>query len=139
METEEQSEEVSPPAGEVPADEASPSTASPESILPPEAQGEVNGGPLGCCLGVMIGLLLSLSIALMARFYAEPLVQIFQGNYGVMGVAVRILMGILAVAGAIFCGYLGWKIGRRIYREYDPPVVQASRQRSRSKKLEQKI
>src|SRR5579884_3011004 len=34
-----------------------------EPQLPPEAQGEVNGGPLGCCLGVTVGLLLSLSAA----------------------------------------------------------------------------
>jgi hypothetical protein len=138
-ETEEQSEEVSPPTTEAPPDQAPSSTDSSESTLPPEAQGEVNGGPLGCCLGVMIGLLLSLSIALLARFYAEPLVQIFQGSYGAMAVVVRILMGAVAVAAAIFCGYLGWRIGRRIYREYDQPAVQDRRQRSQSKKLQQKI
>ncbi len=34
-----------------------------EAQLPPEAQGETNGGPLGCCLGVTVGLLLSLTVA----------------------------------------------------------------------------
>ena len=31
-------------------------SSSPVVQLPPEAQGETHGGPLGCCLGVMIGL-----------------------------------------------------------------------------------
>src|SRR4051812_14890085 len=43
--------------------EAGPPTA--ENTLPPEAQGEANGGPLGCCLGIMVGLLLSLSLAIL--------------------------------------------------------------------------
>src|SRR5438552_10221916 len=30
-----------------------------ETELPPEAQGETNGGPLGCCLGITVGLLIS--------------------------------------------------------------------------------
>src|SRR5579859_3803243 len=33
-----------------------------ESSLPPEARGETNGGPLGCCLGVTVGIMLSLLI-----------------------------------------------------------------------------
>src|SRR5450755_3502038 len=37
---------------------------SPESMLPPEAQGETNGGPLGCCLGLTVGLMLSLFLGL---------------------------------------------------------------------------
>src|SRR5215472_12080770 len=49
-----------------------------EGALPPEAQGETNGGPLGCCLGVMMGLLLSLSLAIVSRLYADPLGQLFQ-------------------------------------------------------------
>src|SRR5437763_17177413 len=45
--------------------------------LPPEAQGETNGGPLGCCLGVTVGLLLSLTLAILGRLYADPLAQVF--------------------------------------------------------------
>ena len=95
---------------------------TPESMLPPEAQGEANGGPLGCCLGTTIGLLLSLSLAVLSRAYATELVGVLQGNYWLLGLIVRILMGILAFACAVFFGYLGWKLGKRFYREYEPPV-----------------
>lgn len=84
--------------------------------LPPEAQGEVNGGPLGCCLGVTIGLVLSLSVAILSRLYADPLAQIFHGN---LSITVRIVMSILAIAGAVLFGFIGWKIGKRLYREYE--------------------
>jgi hypothetical protein len=89
---------------------------SPEAQLPPEAQGEVNGGPLGCCLGVTIGLLLSLIVAVLSRFYADPLAQVFHSS---LSMTVRIVMFILAIAGAVLFGYIGWKIGKRLYREYE--------------------
>src|SRR5256714_3704247 len=94
---------------------ASPSNPA-ESELPPEAQGETNGGPLGCCLGVTVGLLLSLTIAILSRLYADPLAQVFQGN---LSISVRIVMSIFAIGGALIFGYVGWKIGRRVYREYE--------------------
>src|SRR5690348_3746657 len=84
--------------------------------LPPEAQGETNGGPLGCCLGVTVGLLLSLGIAILSRLYADPLAQVFHEN---LSIIVRIVMTIFAIGGAIVFGYLGWKIGKRLYREYE--------------------
>ena len=117
-----------------PPDEAE-AAPTPENALPPEAQGETNGGPLGCCLGMMVGLLLSLSLAVVSRFYADPLASILQGGYGRLGLIVRILMGILAFALAIFFGYTGWKLGRRFYREYEPPV---QKRRSRIKKASPK-
>jgi hypothetical protein len=84
--------------------------------LPPEAQGETNGGPLGCCLGVTVGLLLSLAIAVLSRLYADPLAQVFHENLSIL---VRLIMTIFAIGGAIVFGYLGWKIGKRVYREYE--------------------
>jgi energy-converting hydrogenase Eha subunit B len=87
-----------------------------EDQLPSEAQGEVNGGPLGCCLGVTIGLLLSLIVAVLSRLYADPLTQVFHGS---LSMTVRIVMSILAIAGAVLFGYVGWKIGKRLYREYE--------------------
>src|SRR6516164_4178975 len=84
------------------AEEHSSPAVSPEAKLPPEAQGEVNGGPLGCCLGVTIGLLLSLIVAILSRFYADPLAQVFHSN---LSFTVRIVMSILAIAGAVLFGY----------------------------------
>src|SRR5437899_7369348 len=84
--------------------------------LPLEAQGETNGGPLGCCLGVTVGLVLSLTVAILSRLYADPLAQVFQGN---LSISVRIVMSIFAIGGALIFGYAGWKIGRRVYREYE--------------------
>jgi hypothetical protein len=91
---------------------------SPADQLPPEAQGETNGGPLGCCLGVMVGLLLSLSVAIISRFYADQLAQILGGS---LSMVIRIAMALAAFVALVVCGKLGWKIGKRLYREYDTP------------------
>ncbi len=113
-------------------EEQSPAGASPEVKFP---QGEVNGGggPLGCCLGVTVGLLLSLTVAILSRFYADPLAQVLHGG---LSVIVRIVMFILAIAGAVVFGYFGWKIGKRLYREYEPPVIKDRIRRRKSKPKE---
>ena len=77
------------------------------STLPPEARGETNGGPLGCCLGTVAGLFLTLAIIL--------LISLGIGNGGYLGWAT----GLVALLGAIIGGYVGWRIGKRIYREYE--------------------
>ncbi len=93
-------------------------------LLSPDEEGyEADGGPLGCCLGIIVGLLLSLTVAVLSRLYATPLGLLFSGNFGALGVVVRIIMALVAIAAAILCGYFGWRIGRYVYREYDPPVV----------------
>ena len=102
-----------------------------EAQLPPEAQGETNGGPLGCCLGVTVGLLLSLTVAILSRLYADPLAQVFHGG---LSIIVRIVMSIFAIAAAIVFGYVGWKIGKRLYREYEL----SPRQQRRLAQLEQR-
>jgi hypothetical protein len=99
--------------------------------LPPEAQGETNGGPLGCCLGVTVGLLLSLTVAILSRLYADPLAQVFHGS---LSISVRIVMSIFAIGGALLFGYIGWKIGKRVYREYEL----SARQQKKLAHLEQK-
>jgi len=108
------------------------SPPSPEASLPPEAQGEVNGGPLGCCLGVMIGLTLSLVVAVVGRIYANPLLPIFHSPLVVL-ILLRIVMAIAAIGAAILCGYAGWKIGKRFYREYEPPVIKDRRRKPKTK------
>lgn len=95
-------------------------SSSPEVQLPPEAQGEANGGPLGCCFGVLVGLLLSLSVALISRFYADPLAQVLGGA---LSIVIRIVMALAALIAVVICGKFGWSIGKKLYREYDPPVI----------------
>lgn len=89
------------------APEASETSAAPESNLPPEAQGEANGGPLGCCLGIVVGLLLT--------FFVITIISILIHNGGYLGGATAPI-GIL---GGIIGGFLGWKIGKAIYHEYE--------------------
>jgi hypothetical protein len=45
-------------------------------------------------------------------------------------------MFILAIAGAVVFGYFGWKIGKRLYREYEPPVIKDRIRRRKSKPKE---
>ncbi len=113
------------------AEEHTSPAVPPEAQLPLEVQGEVNGGPLGCCLGMTIGLLLSLIVAVLSRFYADPLAQVFHSS---LSLTVRIAMSILAIAGAVLFGYFGWKIGKRLDREYEL----SSRQQRRLAHLEQR-
>jgi hypothetical protein len=81
--------------------------ASQETVLPPEAQGETHGGPLGCCLGTIAGLFL---MALLTT--GLPLLLSGHGLSGAIALP-------LSVVAAIICGFLGWQIGKRVYREYE--------------------
>lgn len=91
---------VSTPANNFSAEEQA------EIELPPEAQGEANGGPLGCCLGTIVGLFFT--------FLFITIVSIMLANGGFLGFATLPV----AIAGAIVGGYFGWKIGKKLYREY---------------------
>lgn len=95
---------------------------SPKAMLPPEARGETNGGPLGCCLGLVVGLLLTFAIMLTT--------SVLLANGGYLGFATLPV----ALLGAAICGFLGWKIGKRFYREYEPDP----RQQERLESLEQR-
>ena len=89
-----------------------------EAELPPEAQGEANGGPLGCCLGLTVGLMLSLFVGLIGFGHIAAL-ALAQVSHLDLATNIRIATGILGAIGAFAGGYLGWKIGKRIYREYE--------------------
>jgi hypothetical protein len=87
--------------------QANETAPTPEPMLPPEAQGEANGGPLGCCLGVVVGLLLT--------FFVITIISVTIQNGGYLGAATAPI-GIL---GGIVGGFLGWKVGKAIYHEYE--------------------
>jgi hypothetical protein len=106
---------------------------APAAELPPEARGEANGGPLGCCLGITVGIMLCLFLGvigfgqLLAAGIA-PLVHSDPIN------TIRIATGLLAFIGAILGGFCGWKIGKRVYREFEL----SPRQKQRLEQLEKK-
>src|SRR5207248_11275820 len=86
--------------------------------LPPEAEGETNGGPLGCCLGVTVGLMLSLFLGLIGFGHVVAL-GLASVSHADLATNIRIATGILGVIGAFVGGYAGWRMGKRIYREYE--------------------
>lgn len=92
----------------------------PEEDQPPEARGDVNGGPLGCCFGVSMGLLLSAGIASLSI----PIISHFFAGRGLLALLTQILVIVLVVVGFFLLGYLGWRIGRRVFREYEPSRAQ---------------
>jgi hypothetical protein len=98
---------------------------SAQAVLPPEAQGETNGGPLGCCLGTIAGLFLTVlfttGIPLLIYQHALP-----------GGIAFPI-----SLIGAIVCGILGWWIGKRVYREYELSPRQKQKLEAWEKRKEQ--
>ncbi len=98
-------------------------SSSPESSLPPEAQGETNGGPLGCCLGIVVGLLFSL---LLSTTLAILLTNGRTLSFPIITIPTIII-------GTILCSYFGWKIGKKVYREYEQPVVKERRRTRKSR------
>ncbi len=87
------------------------SLPTPEMELPPEARGETHGGPLGCCLGTIVGLFL------MALVITATSIVLANGGFFGGGTIPLLALGVL------LGGYFGWRIGKRIYREYESPVV----------------
>lgn len=98
-----------------------------EAILPPEARGETNGGPLGCCLGSVVGIFLTALLLLG--------LSILLSNGGVLNVATLPVFLLGTIAG----GYFGWKIGKRVYKEYQPPMVKRPYRGTPAKKKKRKV
>ncbi|HEU0000805.1 MAG TPA: hypothetical protein VFQ36_07905 [Ktedonobacteraceae bacterium] len=106
---------------EQPVEEELPQVDRPPALeLPPEARGDVNGGPLGCCFGISMGLLVSAGIASLSI----PVISHFFADRGWLALTTQILVIVLAVAFFFLLGYAGWRIGRRIFREYEPSPAQ---------------
>ena len=123
-----------PPQDQPTAEEQPQPGDSPEAKLPPEARGEVNGGPLGCCLGVIAGLFFSLLIGVLGFGHNLAFLLSFVLPFSSI-TTVRIATGCIALVGAVVFGYFGWRIGKRLYREYEPPVL---KERTRGRKSKPK-
>jgi hypothetical protein len=87
------SEQQEPPTQ---PDEAQPDEAQPDE----EARWPTNGGPLGCFLGVCSGVLIG-------AFLGTTLLIPF-----------RVVAIILTICLTVGFAVLGWKLGRRFFREY---------------------
>ncbi len=112
---------------EMPIVEEQPDVPTSEAILPPEAQGETNGGPLGCCLGSVVGVFLTALLLLG--------LSILLSNGGVLNIATLPVFLLGTIAG----GYFGWRIGKRVYKEYQPPVVKRPYRGTPAKKKKRKV
>lgn len=138
--------ELPPTAGDElpPADEAaSESTESteatePEILLPTEAQYETNGGPLGCCIGVVVGILLCILCGVIGFGRVTANIIVFLVHVD-PATNIRIATAFFTLVGAVLGGYLGWKVGKRLYREYDPPVLKDRRRKAKIQPKEVKL
>ena len=94
------------------------------------AQYETNGGPLGCCLGMVVGILFSLLLGLIGLGQVTANVIGFLVHVDV-ATTIRIATAFFTLFGVVLGGYFGWKIGKKLYREYEPPVIKDRRRRKR--------
>jgi hypothetical protein len=93
----------------------------PVSTLPDVENDEAHGGPLGCCLGTVVGIFLTMLLMLG--------VSLALSNGGYLGVATVPI----ALLGGVIGGYFGWRIGKAIYRVYEAPVITIKRNTRRKK------
>jgi hypothetical protein len=108
------------------------------SELPPEAQGETNGGPLGCCLGITVGIMMSLLLGVIGFGPLVASVIVFLIHTDAI-TNTRIATAFFALIGAILGAYFGWKIGKKVYREYEPPVIKDRTRKPRTRPKQAKL
>ncbi|HEY6409561.1 MAG TPA: hypothetical protein VIY29_19045 [Ktedonobacteraceae bacterium] len=134
----EEGNEVPLPIDELPADET-PETAAADRdpSLPPVAVYETNGGPLGCCLGIVVGLLVSVLLGVFGFGQVSANIVGLLVHVDV-ATTIRIATAFFAIVGAALGGYFGWKVGKRLYRDYEPPVVKDRRRKAKATPKEAK-
>src|SRR5260370_5560485 len=101
-------EEVQEPSqGKQPSPEEQPPSPADATAakLPPEAQGELHGGPLGCCLGVTVCLLLSTLLGVLGFGHHLAFLLSFVLPLNTFTL-VRIATCCISVAGAIIVGFV---------------------------------
>src|SRR5205823_13750375 len=108
-------------------------TAEPEILLPTEAQYETNGGPLGCCMGVVVGVLLCILCGVIGFGRVTANIIVFLVHVD-PATNIRIATAFFTVIGTVLGGYIGWKVGKRLYREYEL----SPKRRQKLERLEQR-
>jgi hypothetical protein len=115
LSTESEQQDATP----APPTEATVQPAADEKIpVPDDGLGEwpTHGGPLGCLVSIVFG-------CLVASFFSSPLLQRVQliqfGKAAPAGWLIFTAI-VLVLVITIFFGVIGWKIGKRIFREYAP-------------------
>jgi hypothetical protein len=129
-------EQELPPGNELPP-VADPQTGATEPSVPPIAVYETNGGPLGCCLGAVVGILISLLLGLIGFGHVTANVIVFLIHVDA-ATNIRVATAFFSLLGAALGGYVGWKVGKRLYREYEPPVIKDRRSKPRATPKEAK-
>lgn len=130
----EPSEEVSADLASPLADETTPPEASAEDEripVPDDGLGEwpTHGGPLGCLVGLMFGFLL-------AGFLGSTLISFVHfSKAGAGGWYIFSAVVVMLVFSILFAN-IGWRIGKRIYRHYEPSPRQL-RYEERVRQMEQ--
>src|SRR6266480_3475135 len=102
--------ELPPPAEEAPpsdAPEAEAAATEPEIVLPTMAQYETNGGPLGCCMGIVVGVLISLLLGIIGfgRLSANLRVSLFPVFPSTILCLARPAYGIITTPESIFTAH----------------------------------
>jgi hypothetical protein len=121
--------ELPPPVDELlPIDTPEAAAMERDPSLPPVAVYETNGGPLGCCLGMLVGILVSLLLGLIGFGHVTANVIVYLIHVDAT-TNIRIATAFFTIVGAVLGGYFGWKVGKRLYREYEPPVIKDRRRR----------
>ncbi|HEX6552513.1 MAG TPA: hypothetical protein VF026_07110 [Ktedonobacteraceae bacterium] len=111
--------ELPPPSEEVPPSDVPEAAATePEIVLPTMAQYETNGGPLGCCMGIVVGVLISLLLGIIGFGRVTANIIVFLVHVD-PATNIRIATALFTVIGTVLGGYIGWKVGKRLYREYE--------------------
>ncbi|HCF86184.1 MAG TPA: hypothetical protein DEV72_13395, partial [Ktedonobacter sp.] len=103
-----------------------------------EAQYETNGGPLGCCMGVVVGILLCILCGVIGFGRVTANIIVFLVHVD-PATNIRIATAFFTLVGAVLGGYVGWKVGKRLYREYDPPVLKDRRRKAKAQPKEIKL
>jgi ABC-type branched-subunit amino acid transport system permease subunit len=106
-----EADEVSAGAASAPEGDATPPREDPyEGAVPPGYDWPTHGGYLGCLLGLMASCLIG--------GFAAKLVGLYTFRHHVTGLAnVLLLLAVFELA-TILCTNLGWRLGRRFFREY---------------------